>query len=65
MTVHHVTIRLVLAGPKRTPWKWVGTCTCRWRCLSWQWDRGDGTGTLPMSLDHLRENAPRDWDGGA
>lgn len=65
---HKVTIRLYCvgvlgpAGPRtedRTiPWKWVGICTCGWRCLSWHWRlRSTPTdrGAMPMALKHLCE----------
>lgn len=51
---HRVTIRLVYVNDGRTPWKWRGTCTCGWVCLSWQWIAVDRPGgTLPMTLEHV------------
>lgn len=65
MDGHFVTVRLArlnrsgvfdLAGT--VPYKWVGSCSCGWRCMSWQWIAIDRPGgTLPMSLDHLKDAA--------
>lgn len=52
-TGHRVTIRLSYLNT--TPYKWRGRCTCGWRCMSWNWSLADGSGALPMSLEHLEE----------
>lgn len=64
--LHRVRIRLRYTE-NRIPWKWDGRCVCGWRCLSWAWirteaygyeyDDADGTGALPMALEHLREKS--------
>lgn len=54
---HRITIRLVyreIGEELRIPWKWRGSCTCGYRCLSWQWIAVDRPGgALPMALEHL------------
>ena len=55
MSRHHVSIRLRHVA-SAAPWKWVGTCDCGWRCISWHWRLGD-RGAMPLSLEHLREQA--------
>ena len=52
-TKPRVTIRLLYSGEARTPYKWEGKCTCGWRVLSWQWQRANGSGALPSSLEHV------------
>lgn len=55
-TLHRVKIRLRYTA-NGVPWKWWAECECGWKCMSWQWLREDGTGTLPMALEHLDTQA--------
>lgn len=40
MSHHKVKIEKTYTnGEKRTPYKWMATCHCGWKCLSWSWSR--------------------------
>jgi len=57
MSKHRVKISLQYIDGTTIPWKWKGQCTsCNWTCLSWQWQREDGSGTLLMANEHYAEN---------
>lgn len=58
MNKHRVNIHLeYLFGT--IPYKWRGMCMadgCQWMCLSWSWQREDGSGALLMANEHYTEN---------
>lgn len=61
---HKVSVKLLYVNEGKTPWKWVSTCVCGWKFLSWQWIREDSQtgnpnptlgGALPMALEHVKK----------
>lgn len=53
MTVHRPRVFLSYFWGD-VPYKWRGKCDCGWACMSWQWQRDDGSGAFSMALDHAR-----------